>query len=283
VDESDFGMRVTFGDNSEAIYSVPAAATSSASWSLVVETGSVNSIPGLEGAVGVSFGLPAFSGGAESHLVKLGIGPGGITAADDVALVSGTTLLAQKGTEAPDSTGAPLSGVVFETLSDPVCGSDGAVAFEAALAGAGVNAGNNTGIWFAADGATPKLSARSGDPAPGGGHFGKFVSMVLPDYKSGAGGPIFVATLALSSADNITGENNLGVWAVDGSGAPQLLFHTGQSVTIAGEPRTVATFLALAPAPGSLGAASGYDEDGDVSILATFTDGTEAVVNVAAP
>jgi sugar lactone lactonase YvrE len=282
VDDSDFGIRVTFAGGGEAIYVVPAAATSSTSWSLVAETGAIGNIAGLDGAFAVGFGLPGFSDGAESYLVDLAIGPGEITAADDVALASGSTLLAQKGTEAPDATGAPMTNVLFKTLSDPVSGANGAVAFEATLAAAGVP-GGATGIWFAADGVTPRLIAMTGDAAPGGGHFAKFISMVLPAYTSGSGGPIFTATLTLSVADGVTGRNNLGLWAVDATGAAQLLFRSGESLTVGNQSKTVSTFSALEPISGSSGAACGYDNQGNISVLATFTDGTQKLLNVAGP
>jgi hypothetical protein len=268
---------VTFSDQSEAIYSVPATATDSTSWSLLAETGTISDIPALYGAASVSFGLPGFSSGAESHLVNLQMGTAGITGSNNAALVSGTTLLAQMGSPAPDATGAPASGAVFAQFSDPVTASSGAVAFEATLTGTGVTPSNNLGIWFAADGVIPKAIARTGDAAPGGGHFANFTSMVLP----GSTGPIFVATLSLSAADGVTGKNNLGLWAVDGSGALQLLFRTGQSAITGGQTKTVRFFSALAPVLGSVGAASGYDNSGNVSVLATFTDGTQATLNVA--
>jgi hypothetical protein len=199
-----------------------------------------------------------------------------------VVLLTGTTLLAQKGTEAPDATGAPTPGVLFKSISDPVSGANGAIAFEAELTGAGVHDGT-IGIWFAADGIIPKLIAETGGAAPGGGHFAKFISMVLPAYTSGTDGPIFTATLGLSAADHVSGQNNFGLWAVDGSGAPELLLRTGETITVAGESETVKTFSALDPAPGSPGAAAGYDDAGNITVHATFTDGTHATLDLSTP
>jgi hypothetical protein len=161
-----------------------------------------------------------------------------------------------------------------------VSGANGAVAFEATVAGAASTA---TGIWCAQDGVTPKLIAMSGDSAPGGGRFAKFISMVLPAYTSGSDGPIFIATLALGAADGVTGGNNLGLWAVDSSGNARLLIRTGESFIIDNETKIVGTFSALTPTPGTLGAASGYDSDGNVSVLVTFTDRSQTAITLRAP
>ena len=308
VDDSDLGIRATFSDKSQAIYVVPATASSSTAWSFIAETGTIGNIPGLKGAVATRFGLPAFScwreqqviildlpagyilpvDTVEAHLINLATGPGGIVASNSVALVTGTptiALIAQTGHDAPDSTGAPLSGVLFKTLCDPICGTgtNGSVAFEATLSGSAVNSANKTGIWYAADGITPKLVARTGSAAAGGGHFAKFTSMVLPAYTSGSNGPIFTAMLTASAADSINGKNNLGLWAVDSTGTVQLLLRTGQTVTVDSKSETVKTFAALTLAAGSIGAASGYDNSGNIAVLATFGNGTQALLQLAAP
>jgi hypothetical protein len=70
---------------------------------------------------------------------------------------------------------------------------------------------------------------------------------------------------------------------VDSTGALQLLLRTGQSVTVGTGPRIVATFTALAATPGSIGAASGYDNAGNVEALATFTDHSQALIKVTLP
>jgi hypothetical protein len=50
-----------------------------------------------------------------------------------------------------------------------------------------------------------------------------------------------------------------------------------------GAPRVIKAFVALAPAPGSLGAAQGLDGSGNVTALVTFIDGTEAVLTIGLP
>jgi len=63
----------------------------------------------------------------------------------------------------------------------------------------------------------------------------------------------------------------------------RLLLRTGQSVAVNGIEMSIQSFSVLAPTPGSLGAARGFDDDGHVTAVATFTDGTEAVLNISVP
>jgi hypothetical protein len=177
---------------------------------------------------------------------------------------------------------------------------------------AGRPAGTNTGIEYSLHGDEPALLANAGASAPGLtgtgsiGHWASFNSLVLPhgeefffdpivnayahavvspqgeipvdDY-----GPIFVATLAVSAADGVDAGNNLGLWAVNGYGELQLIFRSGETVTVNEATKTVRTFIALAAAPGSVGAESGYESDGEVEVLATFTDGTTALLTIQIP
>ena len=97
-------------------------------------------------------------------------------------------------------------------------------------------------------------------------------------------GPIFVATLQNSSTYGVDNTNNLGIWAVVNSEYEvALIFRTGEPVDVNGQVKTVRTFVALTDSPGSVGAANGYDDCGDVGVLATFTDGTTALLNVEVP
>jgi hypothetical protein len=70
---------------------------------------------------------------------------------------------------------------------------------------------------------------------------------------------------------------------VASDGTLKLLVRTGESVIVDARARTIMAFTALAPAPGSIGAASGYDNMGHVTALATFTDGSQALLHVTVP
>lgn len=235
-----------------------------------------------------------------------------VSSANDVALILGRGfdtpyVLARKGDSVTaDANGNPLTGVTISGLSDPVVGDNGSVAFMITMAGR--SAAANTGIEFY-DSNSEELSllANAGASAPGTsgtassiGQWASFSSLVLPSagglsFKftsalagpdtefTDEAGPIFVATLAPSSAADVNATNNLGLWAVNGEDELQLLFRTGQTVTVNSLSKTVRTFVALAAAPGSVGAVSGYDSDGDVAVLATFTDGTKALLDISIP
>jgi hypothetical protein len=139
------------------------------------------------------------------------------------------------------------------------------------------------------------------------GHWSGFTSLVLPAIGEGlyfedflvrpsvittstsvttfsnTCGPIFVATLKVSATDGVNASNDLGMWAVNGEGVLQLIFRTGQTVTVNSSLKTVRTFTALDAAPGSLGSAMGYNQFGEVAVIATFTDGSTAMVWLGVP
>jgi len=285
IDDLTIGVRLTFTDNSEALYEIPVVdALSSSDWILDAETGHVTQIPGLNGTTISSFGLPGFGTDGVAALAKLADGQGGATAANDVALIffpnSGTaTVLARKGDPVTaDANGAPLTGVTLTSFSDPIAGADGAVACLVTMSSHGVG---RPGIWYAPLDDSGTIIANVGAAAPGGGHWAGFSSVVLP--KNPYLGPIFLGTLAVNAADQVTVKNNLGLWGMDSLGTLRLLFRTGQSVTVDGSSKTVRTFRALQAAPGSIGAASGYDDDGNVAIVATFTDGNQALLQLTVP
>jgi uncharacterized delta-60 repeat protein len=284
-DPTDFGVRLSFTDKSQAICLIPSTASGPADWSMLAATGTIATIPVLNGMVATGFGLPGFGNASAAELVKLAAGQGGATSANNIALVTGTVggsvVLAQKGGSAPDAAGAPMPGVVFKTLCDPVAGQTPAVAFQATLSGTGITSKNNLGLWFSADGSTPKLLARTGAPAPGGGHWAGFKSMVLP-HRAGAG-PVFLGTLQASAADGVTASNNLGLWGVASNGTMQLLLRSGQPAFVDDAPTTVKTFTALVPVTSSLGTASGYDDSGNVAALVTFANGAQALIQVGLP
>jgi hypothetical protein len=77
--------------------------------------------------------------------------------------------------------------------------------------------------------------------------------------------------------------NNLGLWAVDSTGVLRRLLSDGDSMTVGGVSKRLKTFRALTPSTSLGGVASGYDNTGDVSVLATFTDRSAALVNVPVP
>jgi hypothetical protein len=126
------------------------------------------------------------------------------------------------------------------------------------------------------------MLARAGEPAVGGGRWAAFQSLVLPNGAES--GPIFTASLAVRGIDAVTRQSNQGLWGMDSDGVLQLLLRTGQTLMVEGSARTVKSFVALSPAFGTqAGAAAGFDDDGHVTAVATFTDGTQGMVEISIP
>jgi len=285
MDGTTIAALLTLDNGSQTLVSTPSDAASSTDWSVLAQTGAVFS-GDLSGCQINALGLPDASGSQVAALATLARGIGGINKANDqaiVRIVSGTiTRLAQTGDDAPDADGNTSGGAgpVFASFLDPLITPAGHVTFQATLSGTGVTHSSNQGIWYAADGATPKLIARTGASAPGGGTWVSFKSLVLPDSSNG--GPLFTGMLALGKG-GVTIGNNVGLWGVDSTGDAQLILRTGQIVAVEGSYRIIQTFKALGSYPHSLGTAHGYDDAGNLYVTAIFTDGSQAMLKITPP
>ncbi|MHA3773562.1 DUF7453 family protein [Verrucomicrobiota bacterium sgz303538] len=268
------GVRLSLTTKEQALYTIPLSAASPADWTLWSKTG--ETVPG-KGNI-KSFGLPGFGPGSVAFT--------GVTDASKAQVLlqatpEGVTVLVAKGDPVPAADGIPLTGLSFLKLSDPVTGAGERTAFTATLAGTGVKSSNRTGLWMRwADGIV-RMLARAGDPAPGGGRWASFESLVFPDGAQS--GPLFTAKLAVNASEGVTAKNNRALWSMDSAGALQLLLRTGQTLNVNGSTRTVKSFAALTAAAGSLGAANGFDDDQQVTALVTFTDNTQALIDIAVP
>lgn len=278
ADDSSFGVRLTFSDKSQALYTIPVTATSPAQWTRWIGIGDSLAAP-LVGALITKLGFPAFGSAGPSVLATFKSGVGGVTAKSDTAVVridsSGLVLLAREGSTPPGL----ASSVTFKTLTDPVAGADGRTAFAATISG--VSAAFAKGIWYSADGETLTRIARTGGLAPRGGVFASFTSLALPDGPQR--GPIFTGKLAPDKALDLTTANNTGLWAVNTEGDLSLVVRTGQKIVLAGTPRTIKSFTTLLPFVPSIGAAHSYDNAGNIAVVATFTDKTVALLKLLVP
>ncbi|MDB6152600.1 MAG: cell wall-binding protein, partial [Chthoniobacteraceae bacterium] len=269
------GVRVTFSDKSQAIYMMPA---SGAAWIKLVET---------NGDLGLgSLGLPGFGPDGAAFTANFKAGTPNVTASNDTALFFSqggvTTVLAREADLAPGSDGVAIPDTRFKTLSDPVAGAGRRGAFTGTVTGPNVKSTNSAGLWLFAPGTKGvRLLARAGDPAPGGGKWATFPSVVMSDAPDG--GVIFLATRAVESGSPLTAKKNMGLWAVDNAGLPQPLVQTGQMMQISGSNKKVTALVALKAAAGSIGAAQGYDSEGHVAVLVTFEDRTVALIIAVAP
>lgn len=283
------GVRLTLADKSRALYTIPAAAASPAEWTRWIGTGDTLADAPLAGAKVAALGFPSFSSDGPAFTATLAPLTDTVTKTNDTVLfradAGGLLLLARESEPATNPSGFPLpTSTPFGTVDDswkifgePVSGRSSRFAFVGKLINLPVQ---DIGLWYADDGTTLRRIAQKGSPATGGGTWSKFLSLALPDELNS--GPIFTAKLATKKSEGVAAANALGLWAVDRTGRLRRLLRAGEQMLVGEVPRTVKTFTALTGSPGSLGAASGYDTS-HVTILATFTDKTQAIINLAVP
>ncbi|HEX5177422.1 MAG TPA: Ig-like domain-containing protein, partial [Chthoniobacteraceae bacterium] len=270
--EDAIGVRLTLDGKTQAVYTIPASATSSEQWTLWAQTGDDCVARGKA----ATFGLPGFGPNGAAYTTQLLRERfGSVGKANDTLLlgekVTSLDLLADESGSVPGADGTPLPGLRFKKFFDPVAGADGRIAFIATVTGQGVRGTNRTGIWFTAGDGSVRLLARAGDLAPGGGRWASFESLSLPDGAESA--PLFTGLLAIDGSAGVSRTNRSGLWAADSTGTLHLLLRAGRPLTVNGAERTIKSFVALAPAPDSLGAAQGFDQEGNVTALVTFSDG----------
>jgi hypothetical protein len=269
---------VAFTDGSSAIYSGTPEA-SGFDLDPVAQTGEPDAT-GIANTEWSGFGSPAVD--ANGTIVFRGIlkstsKTDKITASNDagiwIASGSTVTLVARGGDAAPGAGGA-----VFATLADPVVNNDDQVAFIGSLEPAKnlATAATASGIWATTSG-TLQLVARQGEAAAGvaGGKYSAFSQVVLPD----GGGPVFVATLS-----GVKAGTNTGLWSIGADGQTRLLGQTGDIVDVHGKSEVVRSFSIFTVAPQVAGQSRNFDASTRlIALVATFNDGTWAVLQGVAP
>jgi hypothetical protein len=272
--------RLTLTDRSQRIVRIPLTSVDQSTWETLVTTGTGGSFQGLAGATIHSFGLPALGADdgspAFATLANLAKGPGDVTANNNIALLtdagpSPLALLHKGDPISFDANGHSLSQVTVKNVFDPVVGANGQIAFSL-VTNHGVPA-----IGYSTNGTTWDVLANKGAIAPGGGEWLSFSSLALP--KGEHSGPIFLGKLATNTLRGIGRTNNIGLWGVDSFGDLRLLLRTGDEST----GKKIKSFITLIPTPGSLGSASGYDDDRTITVLATFIDKTQSVLEITIP
>jgi hypothetical protein len=176
------------------------------------------------------------------------------------------------------------AGVVFSDFSDLVLGGgDYEFLVKAAVRGTGVTANvNNVGLWTQHATNGLQLVAREGSEAPGvaGSKFLRINQIALP----GEAQPIFEATMKVGFG-GVTTANDTGLWVVNKSGDLRLAVREGDTLNVAGTPRTVTAITALANGTATGGAMGRriFLADGQLTLLLTFTGGVKANVKVVVP
>jgi uncharacterized repeat protein (TIGR03803 family) len=190
------------------------------------------------------------------------------------------TLQLRENDAAPGTT----AGVVFSDFSDLVLGGgDYEFLVKGELRGAGVTVNvNNVGLWaqHAVNGL--ELVAREGSEAPGvtGSTFLRLNQIALP----GTAQPLFQATMT-TGVGGVTTANDTGLWVINESGAVKLAVREGDTLSVNGTPRVVTAITALlngTTTGGALGRRV-FLEDGQMTLLLTFSGGIQANAKVVVP
>jgi hypothetical protein len=204
-------------------------------------------------------------------------GPG-VDSTNDIGVWAGEAgnlrLVAREGNVAPGAGGA----VFNYDLHDVVLNFKGQTAFQAFLAGSGVDPTNN-GIWSEGTG-NLELVARVGSHAPGTAAGVVFRNFGNPGVNetlvlNAQGQVAFAATL---TGDGVDISNDRGIWATDPDGQLQLIARTGDALQIApGDSRTI-DYLAFVGGSGNEdGRPSGFNDFGQLAFVAQFTDGSSGI------
>jgi hypothetical protein len=231
--------------------------------------------PGASAGVNFSgFFPPALNNQGQTAFIGF-LTSGGVTSANNVGLWSegsgALNLVARRGHQAP---GAPASAV-FEDLATPVIDDLGQTAFYAALrtGSGGVTSANDEGIWSQSGGAL-QLLAREGSLAPGappGATFSTFFNNVVVNSPG-----------QLAFAAQLSSDLGSSLWATDRTGQLRLIARPGDLFDVDEGPsvdlRTVSTLFMHGSTSGVAGHPTPLNDLGQLTFLAAFTDGTEALL-----
>jgi sugar lactone lactonase YvrE len=243
--------------------------------------------PALTGATFQSYGFPAVNnnyGAAFLGTLTTGTGTPAVTKTD------GRGIFSTPATDTQPSFGAVVrliaaagtTGGTFSVLKDPVLAEDGGLAFPATLKGPKGAAA--TTLWWQPVAGPLELLAQGGIStipvagAPVGAQWKTFPTLAIAATR----GPLFTGTLATGkTVGNVTAPQANGVWAMDFEGSLRLLFQSGFPVGNSG--KTLKSFTVLTAVQGSIGVTRSFNDAGQVTWLAAFTDGTTAIVKTVIP
>ena len=231
-----------------------------------------------------SFGLPAVDAAGAEFAVAATLKPlrAGVLATDNSVLLSSAdgiswNVFAREGGAAP----VGPAGSLYASFFDPVVNDAGQVAFLATLQGKGISPANQTALFSGAP-ESPQLIARLGSAAPDesgaatAAVVSKFISFALPGGPGA--GAIF---LAKTSGGDSTAANNLALWAVDSQGKVRRVLRTGDVLATGASPLT--GLILLNATDGSFGVTRSFSATGSIALLATFADGSQALIRADIP
>ncbi len=263
---------VFFTDKTQAIVSADATGITAIS-----KTGDATS-NSLEPARFASFSFPATNDNddvAFSGTMK--VGTGDVTKADTHAVFvsdidyGGYFPVAREGEQFGDLL------FTVSKLGDPVLAANGATAFTVTFKSTALVKGAATkALWWKPVGEFRTLfqgGKRPGPDLPEEAQWKSFDSIAITDR-----GPIFAAKL-VAGKGGVTAKTASGVWACDFTGAPRVLFRTGDLVN--GKP--LKSYKLLNATVGNLGVTRSFNNAAQVVWLATFTDKTSAIIVTEVP
>lgn len=217
-------------------------------------------------------------------LGKFQSGLGGVTSANDTAILGTQRETVEQLLIAREGDASGVGATVFKSFQDPVAGGhnepgdETRVGFIADVAGVGVTAASNTGIWEWREETNSLVAlAIEGGEAPGGGHYKSFTSLAMLTGR----GVLFSAELA-----DATTSDNTGLWAVDSVGDLRKLLREGDDL---GSGRVVKTLKVLGAVAGSSAQTRAFPgvflEFGPngVAALVDFTNGGREIIIIGVP
>lgn len=227
------------------------------------------------------FGLPDFASDGSNFGFAATLIGNSVTKRNDSALFAGVgngelSLALREGQPAPGANGA-----VFGGFREFAVGEPGSFAVLAQVKGGDVSKSNATGIWWR-DADALKLLARQGEVAPGTGG-ATFKTLGVLRYAAPSG-PLFVARLAIPkrgqpNPGEVSSRSDVGLWAVDSSGALRLVTREGQQVGN----RTISEITVLNVSATSAASLRGFNNVGTIVYRATFTDNSTAIIKAELP
>lgn len=235
------------------------------------------SLPAMIGESGVVFkgalkaGMPGVENtNDEGIFTNLSVDPNGQMLVGDIRTI------VRAGNEVGE-----MPGVFFKSFSDPTADANGNIAFFARIRGKGVTSGNSEGLFYILAGeSSPQLVARMGDKLTElkGSKIRGFKNVVL--HHRGGHGPVFKVSVYPSSRAASKSEALL---AVDSFGEVRVLAQAGDPYEINGETKVIRQIGAMSHVPGSSASARTAGEAGQVIYRATFTDHTQAIIQITVP
>jgi hypothetical protein len=188
-------------------------------------------------------------------------------------------------------TGDPINGngptanapLIAGTFSAPLLSTNGAVTFEATLAGA--SATSDTALFSGLPGHL-KLIAREGDPTPAGPDtfFANFTPTDRKFMTNGHGQVAFAATL---TGAGVTPTTTQALFATDRAGQLMLVARYGQTYDPGDGVKTAGSWTTTYSSNGADGLPSGFNDMGQLLFKLSFNAGTptesEALVRAAIP